>query len=211
MFRNIIWDVDGTLFDTYPAIARAFQAALRDLGHDAPVDWLQGLAEVSMDHCFGALVGTYHVDPQELERHVGEHYGQIRPEDQPPFPGVVELCRHICSIGGKNVIVTHRTGAGAFELLAAHGMSDYFAGAIGREDDYPRKPDPAAFVATLERHGLSPAETLAVGDRDIDTQAARAAGLFTCLFDPDAGLEAADLVIGNFGELAKFLGDAQQG
>jgi phosphoglycolate phosphatase-like HAD superfamily hydrolase len=30
MFRNIIWDVDGTLFDTYPAIARAFKAALMD-------------------------------------------------------------------------------------------------------------------------------------------------------------------------------------
>jgi phosphoglycolate phosphatase-like HAD superfamily hydrolase len=34
MFRNIIWDVDGTLFDTYPAIARAFQTALNDLGSD---------------------------------------------------------------------------------------------------------------------------------------------------------------------------------
>jgi len=32
MFRNIIWDVDGTLFDTYPSMAKAFQAALSDLG-----------------------------------------------------------------------------------------------------------------------------------------------------------------------------------
>jgi phosphoglycolate phosphatase-like HAD superfamily hydrolase len=38
MFRNIIWDVDGTLFDTYPAIAKAFQVALNDLGKDASLD-----------------------------------------------------------------------------------------------------------------------------------------------------------------------------
>jgi phosphoglycolate phosphatase-like HAD superfamily hydrolase len=30
-FSNVIWDVDGTLFDTYPAIARAFKAALNEL------------------------------------------------------------------------------------------------------------------------------------------------------------------------------------
>ncbi|MGE5598647.1 MAG: HAD hydrolase-like protein, partial [Bacteroidota bacterium] len=32
MLRNIIWDVDGTLFDTYPPIAKAFQEALDELG-----------------------------------------------------------------------------------------------------------------------------------------------------------------------------------
>ena len=38
MFRNIIWDVDGTLFDTYPAIAQAIKAALHELGKDASLN-----------------------------------------------------------------------------------------------------------------------------------------------------------------------------
>jgi len=32
--------VDGTLFDTYPAIARAFVAALSDVGAEAPKAWV---------------------------------------------------------------------------------------------------------------------------------------------------------------------------
>lgn len=35
MIRFLIWDVDGALFDAYPAIARAFQEALNDMGTDA--------------------------------------------------------------------------------------------------------------------------------------------------------------------------------
>jgi phosphoglycolate phosphatase-like HAD superfamily hydrolase len=32
MYKNIIWDFDGTLFDSYPAIAGAFLSALLDHG-----------------------------------------------------------------------------------------------------------------------------------------------------------------------------------
>ncbi len=48
MIRNIIWDADGTLFDTYPAIASAFQAAMADLG--------AGCA-IGLDHEPGKKVG----------------------------------------------------------------------------------------------------------------------------------------------------------
>ena len=48
MIRNIIWDADGTLFDTYPAIASAFKAALADLGKEAAVDWIESLAKKSV-------------------------------------------------------------------------------------------------------------------------------------------------------------------
>jgi histidinol phosphatase-like enzyme len=42
-------------------------------------------------------------------------------------------------------------------------------------DAYPRKPDPAAFNAIIERHGLVRDETMAIGDRDIDVLAGRSA------------------------------------
>jgi phosphoglycolate phosphatase-like HAD superfamily hydrolase len=58
MIRNIIWDVDGTLFDTYPAIAQAFKAALNDLGADASLDWIEGLARKSLGRCASTLAGS---------------------------------------------------------------------------------------------------------------------------------------------------------
>ena len=205
MIRNIIWDVDGTLFDTYPAIARAVKAALNDLGKDAPLDWIVGLAKTSLGYCVTTLVDQCQVNEEDIGQRFDAHYDHVRPEEQPPFPGVIAVCEYICSMGGKNLIVTHRGQEGARQLLAANKMDSYFAGCLTRDDGYPKKPDPAAFEAILKTHNLSREETIAVGDRDIDIAAGRAAGLFTCLFDPQTEGVAADLTIRRFDELYRYI------
>jgi phosphoglycolate phosphatase-like HAD superfamily hydrolase len=205
LFRHIIWDVDGTLFDTYPAMAKAFKAALNDLGQDAPAGWIEDLARQSVGHCLSTLAGTYQVPEEAIEQGFDKYYYSITPEEQPPFPGVIAVCRYICSGGGKNVIVTHRGQKGTLELLTAHRMTEYFAGWLTHQDGYPRKPDPAAFEAALQRYDLKRAETMAVGDRAIDILAGQAAGLFSCLFGPDTDGAAADLTVGSFDELYQFI------
>jgi len=205
MFRNIIWDVDGTLFDTYPAIAKAFQVALNDLGKDASLDWIEGLAKISLGYCVTTLANQCQLNEEDIEQAFGEHYDRISPEEQPPFPGVITVCEYICALGGMNVIVTHRGREGTNELLAANKMAYYFAGCLARDDGYPKKPHPAAFEAMLKTHNLQGEETMAVGDRDIDVLAGQAAGIFTCLFGPKADGVAADLIINSFDELYRYL------
>jgi phosphoglycolate phosphatase-like HAD superfamily hydrolase len=205
MFRNIIWDVDGTLFDTYPAIAKAFKAALNDLGKDASVDWIEGLARKSLGHCVSILAETCKLNEDDIGQAFDEHYDCIRPEEQTPFPGVITVCKYICAIGGKNVIVTHRGTEGTGELLAANNMVQYFVGCLTWNDGYPKKPNPAAFEAMLKAHHLEREETMAVGDRDIDVLAGQAAGIFTCLFGLKTDGVVADLTISNFDELHNYL------
>jgi phosphoglycolate phosphatase-like HAD superfamily hydrolase len=205
MLRNIIWDVDGTLFDTYPAIARAFRSALNDFGKDASLDWIQGLARKSLSYCAATLADLHQRTEDEIGQAFEKHYDRVTPEEQPPFPGVITICEYICTIGGKNVIVTHRGRAGTAELLAASDMTRYFAGCVARDDGYPKKPNPAAFEAVLKIHTLPLEETLAVGDRDIDVLAGQAAGVFTCLFGFEADGVAADLTIRSFAELYDHL------
>lgn len=205
MFRNIIWDVDGTLFDTYPAITRAIKAALNDLGTNAPLDWITKVAKQSLSQVDTALAETYHLDRAELARAIEAHFDRITFEENPLFPGVLELCQYICSIGGKNVIVTHRGQKGTQGLLTTHKLDTYFAGSITRDDRYPRKPDPAAFEAALAIYDLERDETLTVGDRDIDIQAGQAAGLFSCRYGNEVGGVQADLVISHFDELYAYL------
>ncbi len=201
MIRNIVWDVDGTLFDTYPAIARSYQQAVNDMGGDAPLDWILQKARVTMSHCVAALVERCQLDEVELVRKSDVYYDQISPKDQPPFPGVEAICRYICSVGGKNLIVTHRGQRGVDELLEAHKMTDLFSGCITRDDGYPRKPDPAAFLATVKIYQLDRSETINVGDREIDILAGQGAGLFSCLFEPESVETAADLIIRSYDDL----------
>jgi phosphoglycolate phosphatase-like HAD superfamily hydrolase len=205
MFRNIIWDVDGTLFDTYPAIARAFQLALNDLEKDASLEWIEVLAKTSLSYCVTTLANQCQLREEDIEQAFGEHYDRTPPEKQPPFPGVITVCEYICTLGGKNVIVTHRGREGTNDLLTANNMTHFFSGCLAREDGYPKKPHPAAFEAMLKTHNLQREETMAVGDRDIDVLAGQATGIFTCLFGLEADEVVAHLTIKSFDELYRYL------
>lgn len=205
MIRNIIWDVDGTLFDTYPAISSAFQSAVNDLGGNASLDWIMENARISLGHCVSALADACHLPKEAIGQKFDAYYSQVRPEAQPPFPGVIKICQHIGSGGGKNVIVSHRGSQGVTELLEAHRMAPLFSGCIGRDHGFPKKPNPAAFEAIIQLHQLVKAETIAVGDREIDILAGQAAGVKTCLFDPAGGPSSADLTITDFEDLYTYL------
>jgi len=183
--RYLIWDVDGTLFDTYPAFERAMAEALAALGAQPDPGEIAPLLRDSLTDAARQLAQRHDLDLEALEAGFSQSYRHQLLRDQPPFPGVVDLCTGIVARGGANYIVTHRSRASLDRLLAAFGMADLFADAICPDDGYPRKPDPAAFLALIERHSLPAAEGLAVGDRPIDILAGQAAGLRTCLFGPD--------------------------
>jgi HAD superfamily hydrolase (TIGR01509 family) len=204
-FRNAIWDVDGTLFDAYPAICRSFQLALADFGAFAPLSEIESLALVEVSHCATVLAARCDLDPDTYMRAFGVHYVAVPPAAQAPFPGVREVCERIAAGGGANGIVTHRNADSLAKLLAAHGMRSLFVEVITRDDGYPRKPDPAAFLAVLRHQDLDPAETLAIGDREIDILAGRAAGLTTCLYRGAQPSVTADIAISDFAELLAHL------
>ena len=207
MIRNIIWDIDGTLFDTYPPIARAFKNAIEHLGKDAPLERIEELSKISLGHCVAILSLECGLEEEDIEREFKRYYEKISAEESPPFRGVVEICNYICSINGKNVVVTHRGRAGTVELLSAHNLIDKFADFIVQDDGYPRKPDPAAFIVVLERNNLKREDTISIGDRDIDIAAGQSAGIFSCLYGSNGNSVRPDLVVDNFEDLYRFILD----
>ncbi len=204
--KNLIWDLDGTLFDTYPSISAAFQAALRHLGADAPLEQIMPLARVSFNHCAAELSRQTGLEAQAILDSFYEDYARIPADVSPPFAGVRELCTWAVATGGKNVIVTHRQRASTEELLDAHGLRELFAGWITHDDGFPRKPASDSFLAALSRFDLDPSETLALGDRDLDLQAAHSAGVaYSCAYGPGPFNLAADFRVADFGELFGLL------
>jgi phosphoglycolate phosphatase-like HAD superfamily hydrolase len=90
-------------------------------------------------------------------------------------------------------------------LLETHAFSEYFEDILSVEQGYPRKPDPAMVLATLEKYALDPAKTLLIGDRDLDIQAGRAAGVRTALFDTSGLTISADIRITHYNQLLEIL------
>ncbi len=208
MIRNLIWDVDGTLFDTYPSIVRSFLTALGPLGGSEASGEVLSLARIGLTHCAHALATRHNLDEDELAERFSEAYRAVPMTDQHPFSGVARVCEAIVAGGGVNAIVTHRARASTEALLVVHGIRDLFGEIVAGDEGFPRKPDAAAFLSIIGRTGIDARETAAVGDRGVDVVAGKAAGLRTCLFLPEgrgAAEGGPDLVFSDYTQLLEHL------
>ncbi len=205
MITHLIWDAGGTLFDTYPAVVAACGRALASLGHPAPSDWLMGLFRQTTAYALRTVAATYGLDAGEVTSRFEKAYEETEPELQPPFPFVRQVCAYVVAVGGANYVVTHRARASLEGLLVAHELTELFADCITEDDPFPRKPDPASILALLDRHGLTPLQCLAIGDRDLDIAAGVRAGVMTCFYGTDSHETPADLEITSYERLLAWL------
>jgi phosphoglycolate phosphatase-like HAD superfamily hydrolase len=205
VIRNTLWDVDGTLFDTYPAITYAFSKSLNEMGLSVAMNVIDGLARESISYCVETLSQRFKLDPDLLRRRFAETYQTLDPANQTPFPGVREVCEFIYRRDGLNIVITHRAIQSTQTLLETHAFSEYFEDIFSIEQGYSRKPDPAMIVAALDKHALDPDQTLLVGDHDLDIQAGEAVGIRTCLFGQVEATATSDFQIENFAQLLNIL------
>ena len=87
MIRNMIWDVDGTLFNTYPAITYALSKSLNRMGKPVALNLIDGLVRQSFQHCVDTLCRRYKVDADMLLEQFAEVYRTISLQNQPPVDG----------------------------------------------------------------------------------------------------------------------------
>jgi len=206
MINNLIWDLDGTLFDTYPSISAAFEEAVQRLGGSVPRNRIMPLARISFDHCVEQLSAQTGLDKQAIFEEFSSLYANIPPEVSPPFPSTRGLCTWAVVTGGKNVIVTHRQRITTEALLDAHKFRELLTGWITYDDGLARKPDPQTFLTAFERFDVDPSVSLAIGDRDIDLEAAESAGVaYTCAYGPGPFNLDADFVVQDFDDLLLLL------
>lgn len=204
-YDNIIWDFDGTLFDTYPAMCRDLGKVMDSLGVPVPQEDLMARFTVSRKAVLTWCGEQAGLPPEEIDRvyraWVAEH-GQ--PEAH-PFPHIREFLARFQAAGGRNFVFTHRSGS-VHDYLAGADLTQYFTDVVSAGTTYARKPAPAGNLHIIETHGLDKARTLAVGDRELDVLAAKNAGIHACLFDAALPETAADYRIRDLSELDALLG-----
>ncbi|MBI9051803.1 MAG: HAD-IA family hydrolase [Anaerolineaceae bacterium] len=206
MIKNIFWDFDGTLFDTYPPIAKSIHLGLKQLGHHIPVEETLVLSKISLTYCLETLAEKTGSSSSDLEEVFDAQYALLTLEEQKPFPGVQQVLEKVISVGGINVIITHRGSTTMLKLLEHYGLKNYFSGWLTADDGFTRKPDPAAFFAALQSYNVNASETLGVGDRGLDVEASRAAGLQTAFYgDVPEGVQA-DILLKDYLKLLAHIG-----
>ena len=184
-FEYFVWDYDGTLFDTYDAVTRAYQRGIRELGIELPFDELRWLTKHSLGWAAQQLQARFQTPAADILA----AYARFAPleetmEAMRPYPGTAEALRAVCENGGRNYLYSHRDHR-SIDALAHYGLKDYFADFITKDDAFPRKPAPDALLHLIHKHRLAPARGVMVGDRVLDVEAGLNAGMAGALFDPE--------------------------
>ena len=208
-FRNLIWDFDGTIFDTYPEITRAFVDVLKkDYGVEYDYDEAFSLAKASITFCIESLADEFNIGREEFSENFKKRYfGELTFKDK-PFEGVKEVLEHISERGG-NFLITHRGFESLNEFLSRHNFNKYFIEIVTSDAKFPLKPDPTSFNYIIDKYKLKKEETLGVGDRILDIEAANSAGIKSCFFDPGGSkIGVATYNISKMKDLLKILKEA---
>ncbi|WP_226668483.1 HAD-IA family hydrolase [Metabacillus litoralis] len=166
---NILWDFDGTLFDTYPAFTMVMHDQLK--GRVSHADILKELKK-SFTHAanFFELTDEDVLSFKKKEKSLSPHIKK-------PFPFVEEVLK----TSSLNVIMTHKPRNEVNTILDYYNWNHYFHEIVAGDDGFPRKPNPASYQYLHKKYSLH----LAVGDRKLDILPAKEIGLKTCLFQND--------------------------
>lgn len=193
--RHIIWDMGGTLIDTYPEVVRALSRAA--YGDTAPshLREIGTLTQYSIAHAIESLSVSREVPRTDLERAYEELKTRWRTRPAPVMDGARELIAQVWEKGGLNLVATHRDRASATMLVTVLGLD--LDDMVCAPDGLARKPSPEMNLLLARRHGLDPAQVLCVGDRPIDAVAAANAGMSAALLvSPGTVLTLRDAVDG---------------
>ena len=183
--RHFLWDFDGTLMDTYSVLTRMMADTCRRLGHEEDPAQLLSLLKHSLPYTMGVMAECYGISLDEFRSAYPEKETEADLLAVQPIPGIPQVLKALTERGAKHYIVTHRSRATCELMLRQHGLLAYFTGMVTAEDPLPRKPDPARCLRILESYGLAPGEAVMIGDRPLDVNAGRAAGLMTLLLDTE--------------------------
>ena len=179
--RHLIWDFDGTLYDTYPLMAQALLAALAQYGKHVPYGELYTRIKHKLYPAIVTLAARFNLPVDAL---AAAYRAQRALQPRPPaMPGLAQCLRATAELGCHHYLFTH-SDHHAIQQLATDGLAVYFSDYITREQGFADKPSPEAILHLMQKHGFTAKAALMIGDRDLDIQSAAYAGVAGVLFDP---------------------------
>ncbi|MBI3561565.1 MAG: phosphoglycolate phosphatase [Gammaproteobacteria bacterium] len=221
--KMILIDVDGTLVDSVPDLAFCVDAMLRQLGmppqgEDRVRHWVGNGVERLVQR---ALIGQLEGQPdsalyQRAYPIFIELYRENTSKRSVLFPGVREGLAYLKHAGYKLGCVTNKAAQFTEPLLRDLAVYDDFGIVVSGDTLTLKKPDPAPLLYVSKHYGVSPKESLMIGDSVSDVQAARAAGFqIVCMsYGYNHGLDIhtakPDAVIDSMVELKNLLEGARQ-
>ena len=189
--RLLVFDLDGTLIDSGADLCASVNAMLQH--YDRPTLPEPVIATYIGDGAVklvGRALGEP-VSPAVLEEAVTyflDYYREHKLDKTYVYPGVFSSLDSMRLNGADGqramAVLTNKPIGPSQAICDALGLSPYFFRIYGANSFATKKPDPEGLLALIREAGVTPEETLMIGDSDIDVLTARNAGAWSmgCAF-----------------------------
>ncbi len=176
MIRGIIFDFDGTLIDSYEAIAECLNH-VRTTFQLPPIDQekVKSMVGHGLESLIAEAVGGERVE--EGVRLFRERYAGVCEKQTTVLPQVKDTLDTLDQRGYQMAIASNKPSYFARDILRALEMDHLFAEVVGPNDVARPKPDPEMIEIIMMRIGLGPDEVVYVGDMLLDIEVARRVGV----------------------------------
>ncbi|MDN5027569.1 MULTISPECIES: HAD family hydrolase [Streptococcus] len=171
-----IWDLDGTLLDSYEAILSGIEETFGQFS--IPYD-----KEKVREFILKFSVQDLLVQVAEERKLDVEVLNQVRAQSLAEknaqvvlMPGAREVLAWADETGIQQFVYTHK-GDNAFTILRDLGLESYFTEILTSQSGFARKPNPEAATYLLDKYQLDPEKTYYIGDRTLDVEFAQNSGI----------------------------------
>ncbi|GJL99164.1 MAG: phosphoglycolate phosphatase [Rhodomicrobiaceae bacterium] len=177
--KAVIMDLDGTLIDSAPDIARALNCAFEDEGLspftlDEVRFMIGGGVPKLVERAFDARNMTHDEKEQAIIDGVLKHYTEAPVDNTVIYEGVEHVLSTLRARGLKVGLCTNKPQDITEVALGQLNMTAYFDAIVGGTADTKRKPDPETLKMCADQLGVDVDDCLLVGDSGADRGAAEA-------------------------------------
>ena len=185
-----IWDLDGTLLDSYGVIVEAAARTAADEGINDPKDYILKVVKQKSCTAYMEEIGN------QCGKTVREVFAQYQKHTHALddlitlIDGAKETLERLHEAGAVHFVYTHR-GNSSEPILERLGVMKYFKEVVTSMYGFAPKPSGEGVRFLVEKYGLDPEQTWYVGDRTLDVFCAKDAGVKALLYlAPDTCVEA---------------------
>jgi phosphoglycolate phosphatase len=176
-YRAVLFDLDGTLVDSYTALAEAVNYARRQQGlHELSSIRIRDFVGDGIERLLERAFGTDDV-PRGARADFESRYDEICCSESKVLADVQATLEALSTLGIAMAVCTNKPTQFSRKILEFLGLAPFFRAIVGPDLAGARKPEARHVLHTLEATSCAIGDALFVGDMPIDVHAARNSGI----------------------------------
>ena len=171
-----IWDLDGTLLDSYEAILSGIEETFGQFSIPYDKDKVREfILKYSVQNLLVQVAEERKLDVEVLNQVRAQSLAEKNAQVV-LMPGARDVLNWADQVGIRNFVYTHK-GDNALTILRDLGLESYFTEIITSQSGFARKPSPEVATYLLDKYQLNSEKTYYIGDRTLDVEFAQNSGI----------------------------------